>query len=1526
MTEYEGFTPEVRDEIQQLARSFTNNSITSERDRLQLVRTVSHMSQMPGINPMGEVDPRLDPNSDRFDLRYWVKNIRKLVTLDPDYFKPALLGVVFKDLRAYGMSADFDFQATFGNIAFKKLRQWILRTDKNYIKNQQFDILKKMDGMFLPGELTVVLGRPGAGCSTFLKSIAAQTHGFHIDEKSLISYDGLSQHDISHHYRGEVVYCAETEFHFPHLTVGETLDFASRLRTPKNRPAGTSREDYARHMSDVTMATFGLLHAKNTKVGNDFVRGVSGGERKRVSIAEVHLSQASLQCWDNSTRGLDSATALEFIRALKTATTITKVTPLVAIYQCSQDAYDLFDKVVLLYEGYQIYSGSATHAKQYFIEMGWECPQRQTTADFLTSLTNPSQRIARAGFEKKVPRTPQEFYDRWQNSPERRDLLQKIDVHMSSDQIALLRRDFEEHHHASQMSKTKKTSPYTVSFGMQVRYLMWRNVLRTKGNPSVSLFIIFGNICISIIISTQFLNLKFNTNSFYYRTAVIFFAVLFNAFCSLLEVFPLFEARPIIEKHKTYGLYRPAADAVASIITELPVKLCTSIGFNVVLYFIVHLRRTAGHFFFFLLINFTITLCMSNLFRSIASSFKSLSEAMTPSSIFLLALIIFTGFVIPPQNMHGWCRWINYIDPVAYAFESLIANEFHAQNFPCSELVPRGGNYPTVGEYSVCNTVGSIPGQSTVNGDRFIELSYKYFNSHKWRNWGIIIGFTVFFLGTYLLFVELNKGAEQSGEILVFQRKALKKSLKQDKKDLEAGSEDKLRPEDKIEESSVSFDSPGIADELQLSSSNEIFHWRDLKYQVKIKSEDRVILNNVCGWVKPGQVTALMGASGAGKTTLLNALSDRLTSGLITDGVRMVNGHSLDASFQRSIGYVQQQDLHLETSTVREALRFSAYLRQPSSVSREEKDSYVEYIIQLLEMEKYSAAVVGVPGEGLNVEQRKRLTIGVELVAKPELLLFLDEPTSGLDSETAWSICKLIRKLADHGQAILCTIHQPSAILMQEFDRLLFLQKGGQMVYFGDLGENSQTMIDYFERYGAPKCPQEANPAEWMLEVIGAAPGSFAEQDYHQVWLNSAEYRSVQEDLDRMEAELVKLPRSDDPERLKSYAAPFLVQYLLVTKRVFEQYWRTPSYTMSKVFLGFFSAIFNGFSFFKADKSLQGLQDQMFSVFMFLIVFVTLSHQYLPHFVAQRSLYEVRERPSKTFSWLAFITGQITGEIPWNIALGTLAFFVWYYPIGMYQNATATDTVNQRGATMWFTIVVFYVYTSTLAQLCISFLELAENAANLAILLFTVCLNFCGVLVPYHQIPRFWKFMYRFNPFTYLVSAMLSTGLANSEVVCSKDELLEFIPAGNLTCGQYMAPYIGVAGGYLIDANATELCEYCTVASTNVFLKQVSANYSHRWRDIGILIGFLVFDIFATIFFYWLTRIPKGSKHILRSGNLRKHLEAIKSGHNHNSFNELGHKVAEEFTNAEHKLTDAAKRLGHKHEGSDQTEKAETAV
>jgi len=282
----------------------------------------------------------------------------------------------------------------------------------------------------------------------------------------------------------------------------------------------------------------------------------------------------------------------------------------------------------------------------------------------------------------------------------------------------------------------------------------------------------------------------------------------------------------------------------------------------------------------------------------------------------------------------------------------------------------------------------------------------------------------------------------------------------------------------------------------------------------------------------------------------------------------LVDGQPRDASFQRKTGYVTQQDLNLHTSTVREALQFSALLRQPARYSRQEKINYVNEVIKLVDLDDCADAVVGNLGEGLNVEQRKRLTIGVELAARPELLLFLDEPTSGLDSQTSWAICDLMEKLTKNGQAILCTIHQPSTALFQRFDRLLLLAKGGRTVYFGEVGHDSSILLDYFARNGAPQFKRGTNPAEYMLDVVGATSNSKAGSriDWPSVWRESLEYQDVRRELDRL-SRVGKVGSPASEEAVAEFALPLTTQLGQVTKRVFQQYWRTPSYLLSKFVL-----------------------------------------------------------------------------------------------------------------------------------------------------------------------------------------------------------------------------------------------------------------------------------------------------------------------------------------------------------------------
>jgi ABC-type multidrug transport system permease subunit len=268
----------------------------------------------------------------------------------------------------------------------------------------------------------------------------------------------------------------------------------------------------------------------------------------------------------------------------------------------------------------------------------------------------------------------------------------------------------------------------------------------------------------------------------------------------------------------------------------------------------------------------------------------------------------------------------------------------------------------------------------------------------------------------------------------------------------------------------------------------------------------------------------------------------------------------------------------------------------------------------------------------------------------------------------------------------------------------------------------------------------------------------------------------------------------------------------------------------------------------------------MFAIFMLFTIFGQLVQQIMPHFVTQRALYEVRERPSKSYSWQAFMLSNIIVELPWNSLMALLIFLCWYYPIGLYRNAEPTDAVHERGALMFLLIWQFLLFTSTFTNMVIAAIDTAETGGNIANLMFMMTLVFCGVLASPKVFPHFWIFMYRVSPFTYLVDAMLSVGVANTKVVCAANELLHFEPPAHQTCGEYMSTYMSTAGGQLLNPAATSDCSFCAIESTNQFLASISSSYDLRWRNFGILWAFIVFNAAMALVLYWLFRVPKSAK------------------------------------------------------------------
>lgn len=1173
--------------------------------------------------------------------------------------KPKKLGVSWTNLTVKGVSAD----ATFNENVLSQLYPFH-KTDKTEpIKT----ILENSNGCVKPGEMLLVLGRPGSGCTTLLSVLANNRRGYK-EVTGDVHYGNMSA-DEAKQYRGQIIMNTEDEIFFPTLSVEATIDFAARMKVPFHLPSGVkTHEDYAQFYKDFLLRSVGISHTAHTKVGDAFVRGVSGGERKRVSILEVLATRGSVFCWDNSTRGLDASTALEWIKAIRVMTDILGLTTIVTLYQAGNGIYEHFDKVLVLDEGKQIFYGPQRDAVPFMEGLGFLRDGGSNRGDFLTGITVPQERVVAPGYEETFPRTADAVRDAYQNSVIYPKMLDEARAYSKTPEAADNTAIFKEMVAREKHKGVSAKSPVTADFYTQVKTATIRQYQIMWGDKA-TLFMKQGATVIQALLGgSLFYSAPNNSAGLFLKGGALFFSILYNALIALSEVTDSFTGRPILAKHRSFALYNPAAVVIAQVVADLPIMLFQVSHFGLILYFMVGLKMTAGAFFTYLVINYTAALSMTSFFRFIGAAFPTFDAATKVSGLSTVALFVYMGYMIVKPEMHPWLSWIFWINPMAYAFDALLSNEFHGQNIPCvgPYLVPNGPGYTEGQGGQACAGVGGAPPRATsVTGEQYLEYM-SFGHSHIWRNFGIVCAFWVLFIGLTIFFTNGWKQVGEGGRSLLIPREQQHKS-----KHLFQPAADEESPASEKTTAKSGSDSETNPD-TELIRNRSIFTWRNLTYTVKTPDGDRVLLDNVQGYVKPGMLGALMGASGAGKTTLLDVLAQRKTEGTIHGSV-LVDGQPIPVSFQRSAGYVEQLDVHEPLATVREALEFSALLRQPRDVPTEEKLRYVDTIVDLLELNDLEHTLVGRPGNGLSIEQRKRLTIGVELVAKPSILIFLDEPTSGLDGQAAYNTIRFLRKLTAAGQAILVTIHQPSAQLFAQFDTLLLLAKGGKTVYFGDIGDNANTIKSYFGRLGAP-CPPEANPAEHIIDVVSGNGGPSHQQDWNKIWLESSEHAKLGKELDQMIEDALSRPSGANDDG-NEFAASMWTQTKLVSHRMNISLFRNTEYVYNKIAMHISLALLNGFTFWMIGDSLTDLQQNLFTVFNFTFIAPGIISQLQPLFIDRRDIYEAREKKSKMYHWAPFVTGLIVSEFPYLIVCALLYYVCWYFTAGLPTSPNQADSV-----------------------------------------------------------------------------------------------------------------------------------------------------------------------------------------------------------------------------------------------------------
>ncbi|OQD65689.1 hypothetical protein PENPOL_c005G00379 [Penicillium polonicum] len=1409
-------------DFSELSKQFSSISHQAQR----LSRQESRASKMGVTTKDIEKAEGSTASDDSWDLETTLRGDR--VASEEAGIKDKHIGVIWDNLTVRGMGGVKTYIKTFPDaiIDFLNLPGTLIDLFGWRKTGQEYNILEGFRGLTRPGEMVLVLGRPGSGCTSFLKVIANQRFGYTgVDGEVL--YGPFDSDSFSKRFRGEAVYNQEDDIHQPTLTVKQTLGFALDTKTPGKRPFGVSKAEFKEKVTNLLLKMFNIEHTANTVIGNQFIRGVSGGERRRVSIAEMMITSATVLAWDNSTRGLDASTALDFAKSLRILTNIYKTTTFVSLYQASENIYKQFDKVLVIDNGRQVFFGPVSEARSYFEGLGFREKPRQTTPDYLTGCTDPFEREFKDGRSADdVPSTPQALVEAFDKSV----FSETLDQEMKSyrDQIQKEKKIYDDFEIANKEAKRKFTSEssvYSIPFHLQTWALMQRQFL-LKWQDKFALTVSWvTSVGIAIILGTVWLNQPKTSAGAFTRGGLLFISLLFNGFQAFSELASTMMGRSIVNKHRSFTFYRPSALFIAQIIVDTAFAIARILVFSIIVYFMCGLALDAGAFFIFVLIILEGYVTMTVFFRTVGCLCPDFDYAIKFASVIITFFVLTSGYLIQWSGAQVWLRWIYFINPFGLGFAALMVNEFRHLTLTCTtdSLVPTGPGYGDIA-HQACTLAGGEPGSAIIPGSNYIAQTFSYLTGDLWRNFGIMIALIIGFLGSNLYFGEtLQFGA--GGKTITFyqkenaERKELNEALMQKKSNRQA----------KVVESDEGSN-------LKITSKS-VFTWEDVSYEVPVPSGTRRLLNSVYGYVQPGKLTALMGASGAGKTTLLDVLAARKNIGVVTGDI-FVDGKPPGTSFQRGTSYAEQLDVHEDMQTVREALRFSADLRQPFETPQSEKYAYVEEILTLLELENLADAIIGTPETGLSVEERKRVTIGVELAAKPELLLFLDEPTSGLDGQSAWNIVRFLRKLAAAGQAILCTIHQPNSALFESFDRLLLLQRGGECIYHGDIGHDSQILLDYFRRNGAD-CPVDANPAEWMLDAIGAGQTRrIGDRDWGDIWRTSPELDKVKEEIIQIKENRAQAVRDNHDENKvdREYASPLWHQIKVVGRRTHLSFWRSRNYGFTRLYTHVVISIITGLVFLNLDDSRSSLQYRIFVIFNVTVLPAIILQMVQPRYDMSRLIF-YRESASKTYSQFAFALSLVLAEMPYSLLCAVCFFLPLYYIPGF-------QTESSRAGYQFLIILITEIFSVTLGQMISALTPNSFIASQLNPPIVIIFSLFCGVAIPKPQMPGFWRaWLYDLDPFTRLIGGMVVTELQGRDVVCAESELNLFNAPDNLTCGEYMKPFFDRGGkGYIVD-DAAQACKYCAYKIGEQFYATFSMSFDNRWRDLGIFAAFIVSNL-----------------------------------------------------------------------------------
>ncbi|KAG2721210.1 hypothetical protein I3843_02G058000 [Carya illinoinensis] len=1122
-------------------------------------------------------------------------------------------------------------------------------------------ILKDVSGIIKPSRLTLLLGPPGSGKTTLLLALAGKLDQS-LNVAGEISYNGYKLDEFVP--QKSSAYISQYDLHIPEMTVRETIDFSARCQgvgsradimmevSRKEKAAGIvpdpdvdtymkaiAVEGQKRNLqTDYVLKILGLDICSDIMVGDALERGISGGQKKRLTTGEMIVGPTKALFMDEISTGLDSSTTFQVVTCLQQLVHITDTTALVSLLQPAPETFDLFDEVILMAEGKIVYHGPRSHVLQFFEDCGFKCPERKGAADFLQEVISKKDQ-AQYWYHAGLPYNYVSV-DQFSQMFKASDLGQRLNDDLS-----------EPYDKSKSHRNALSFSIYSLRKWELFKACMSRELLLLKRNSFVYVFKTVQLVITAFIAMTIFLRTQttVDLNSANYFLGALYYTLVRLMTNGVAELSLTITRLPVVYKQRSFYLYPAWAYSIPASILKIPFSLVDSILWTALTYYVIGYSPEVGRFFSQFLLLFALHLASTSMCRFIASIFQTMVTASTCGALILMTLFLFGGFIIPKTSLPPWLSWGFWLSPMTYAQIGIALNEF---------LAPRWQKEISKGNTTIGREV------LTSHGLNFESYFY-------WISLGALLGFTILFDAGFVLALTYLPAPKMSRAIIS------KKSISQIQEKNGSRSSTQLDNRSTLGTFSKATEETKSSGMLVLPFEPLTIAFKDVQYFVDMPLEMRKkgfnqkrlqLLRDITGAFRPGILTALMGVSGAGKTTLMDVLSGRKTGGIIEGDIRIGGYPKIQSTFAR---------------------------------------------------------------------------------------------ISGLDARAAAIVMRAVKNVVATGRTTVCTIHQPSIDVFENFDELILMKIGGQIIYSGMLGHRSSKLIEYFEGIsGVPKIKNNYNPATWMLEFTSASVEAEIGLDFAKIYKESPLYRDTIELVQQLSE---PQPGSSDLQFPSRFPQSGWVQFIACLWKQHLSYWRSPEYNLARFVFVIAAALVFGAVFWQKGKEIKTEQD-LFNILGSMysaVIFLGLNNcsSVLPYVETERTVL-YREKFAGMYSSKAYTFAQMAIEIPY-VLLETVFYVAITYPTIGYQWSIYK--------LFWYFYATFctLLYFVYLGMLIVSLSTNVEVASILATAVYTILNLFSGFLMPGPKIPKWWVWCYWICPTSWSLNGLLTSqyGDMNTEIL-----------------------------------------------------------------------------------------------------------------------------------------------------------------